>query len=476
MTRTRPDTAAPGAKLPADIWVLVSAAFIVAIGYGIIAPVLPQFAESFGLGVTAATIVVSSFAFFRLVSAPAGGRLVNRLGERPVYVTGLLIVAASTFAVALAQTYWQLLLFRALGGLGSTMFTVSAMALIIRLAPPSARARAAGRYATAFLLGNIFGPVVGGLMAGWGMRVPFLVYAVALVIAAAVVYFRLGRNERLLAAEQAAQDQADREPADRDHVTDGEDTGTAAAAPAAPQPAPSAAEPAAPEAPVAPDPAPAPAPDDPAPAEPTPDNPAPDRSVMRFREAWRDSAYRAALVSGAAHGWTSMGIRVAIYPLFALHVLGAGAAVSGLALTVFALGNTVAVAAVGRWADRLGRRPFILTGLLILGISTLALGFSASITMFFVLSVIAGIGAGLLNPSQQAAVADVVGSHRAGGVVLSRYQMAIDTGAIFGPIIAGLLAESMGYSAAFIASGIVVLIAFAVWLVGRETLPARAGT
>ncbi|MCK1803039.1 MFS transporter [Brevibacterium sp. R8603A2] len=452
MTRTRPDTTVPEAKLPADIWVLVSAAFIVAIGYGIIAPVLPQFAESFGLGVTAATIVVSSFAFFRLISAPAGGRLVNRLGERPVYVTGLLIVAASTFAVALAQSYWQLLLFRALGGLGSTMFTVSAMALIIRLAPPTARARAAGRYATAFLLGNIAGPVVGGLMAGWGMRVPFLVYAAALVAAAAVVYFRLGRNERLLAAEQAAQDQADRGPEDRDLVTDGGDTGTAAEAPAAPQPAPSAAEPT-------------------APAEP-----ASDRSVMRFREAWRDSAYRAALVSGAAHGWTSMGIRVAIYPLFALHVLGAGAAVSGLALTVFALGNTFAVAAVGRWADRLGRRPFILTGLLILGISTLALGFSASITMFFVLSVIAGIGAGLLNPSQQAAVADVVGNHRAGGIVLSRYQMAIDTGAIFGPIIAGVLAESMGYSAAFIASGVVVLIAFAVWLGGRETLPARAGT
>ncbi|QCP06373.1 MFS transporter [Brevibacterium sp. CS2] len=240
MTRTRPDSAVDEAKLPTDIWVLVAGAFIVAIGYGIIAPVLPQFAESFGLGVTAATIVVSSFAFFRLVSAPAGGRLVNRLGERPVYVTGLLIVAASTFAVALAQTYWQLLLFRALGGLGSTMFTVSAMALIIRLAPPTARARAAGRYATAFLLGNIAGPVVGGLMAGWGMRVPFLVYAAALVAAAAVVYFRLGRNERLLAAEQAAQDQDDREPAGRDQATDGGDTGTSAAAPAAPQPAPPA--------------------------------------------------------------------------------------------------------------------------------------------------------------------------------------------------------------------------------------------
>ncbi|WP_146000599.1 MFS transporter [Brevibacterium ihuae] len=441
MTRTRPDTAAPGATLPTDIWVLVAGAFIVAIGYGIIAPVLPQFAESFGLGVTAATIVVSSFAFFRLVSAPAGGRLVNRLGERPVYVTGLLIVAASTFAVALAQTYWQLLLFRALGGLGSTMFTVSAMALIIRLAPPSARARAAGRYATAFLLGNIFGPVVGGLMAGWGMRVPFLVYAVALVIAAAVVYFRLGRNERLLAAEAKAAAERAAEDADAEDGDAGPDPANETATGESPEP----------------------------------DTVDPDRSTMRFREAWQDSAYRAALVSVLAHGWTSMGIRVAIYPLFALHVLGAGAGVSGLALTVFALGNTVAVAAVGRWADRLGRRPFILTGLLIMGVSTIALGFSGSVAVFFVLSAIAGIGAGLLNPSQQAVVADVVGPHRAGGVVLSRYQMAMDTGAIFGPIIAGLLAESLGYSAAFAVSGAVVLLAFVVWLSERETLPAGEG-
>ena len=70
-------------------------------------------------------------------------------------------------------------------------------------------------------------------------------------------------------------------------------------------------------------------------------------------------------------------------------------------------------------------------------------------------------------------VADVVGPHRAGGVVLSRYQMAMDTGAIFGPIIAGLLAESLGYSAAFAVSGAVVLLAFGVWLSGRETLPSR---
>ncbi|MGO1399520.1 MAG: MFS transporter, partial [Brevibacterium yomogidense] len=193
--RNRSETAAP--PLPTDIWVLVSAAFIVAIGFGIIAPILPQFAASFDLGVTAASIVVSSFAFFRLVFAPMGGRLVDKLGERRVYVVGLLIVAASTYAVAAATTYWQLLLFRGLGGIGSTMFTVSAMALIIRIAPPKARGKATGAYASSFLFGNILGPVVGGMLAGLGMRIPFVIYATGLLLAAAVVWFRLERKPQL---------------------------------------------------------------------------------------------------------------------------------------------------------------------------------------------------------------------------------------------------------------------------------------
>ncbi|RAD64672.1 MFS transporter, partial [Burkholderia multivorans] len=140
-------------RLPTEIYVLVAAAFIVALGYGIIAPVLPQFAASFDFGVTAASIVVSSFALFRFVFSPTSGRLVDAFGERRIYITGLLIVAASTAAVAFAQNYWQLLVFRGLGGIGSTMFTVSAMALIIRLAPVDARAKASSPYAPAFLFG-----------------------------------------------------------------------------------------------------------------------------------------------------------------------------------------------------------------------------------------------------------------------------------------------------------------------------------
>ena len=90
-------------KLPRDIKVMLVAAFLIALGFGLVAPVLPQFATTFGVGNTEAAVIVAIFAFMRLVFAPAGGSLIGRLGERPVYVAGLLIVALSTAACAFAQ-------------------------------------------------------------------------------------------------------------------------------------------------------------------------------------------------------------------------------------------------------------------------------------------------------------------------------------------------------------------------------------
>ena len=97
-------TAPPRPPIPREIRVLIAAAFVIAIGFGLVAPVLPAYARSFDVGVAAASVIVSAFAFMRLVFAPAGGALITRLGERPVYLAGLLIVAASTGACALRQT------------------------------------------------------------------------------------------------------------------------------------------------------------------------------------------------------------------------------------------------------------------------------------------------------------------------------------------------------------------------------------
>ncbi len=391
------------AALPREIWVLVVASFVIALGFGLVAPALPQFARSFDVGVTAATVVVSSFAAMRLLFAPASGSLVQKLGERPVYITGLLIVALSTGACAFAASYWQLLVFRALGGIGSTMFTVSALGLLVRIAPPDARGRVSGLYATSFLMGNILGPLFGGALIGLGLRAPFLIYAVALLVAASVV------GISLRSSELARPDSGDGVP------------------------------------------------------------------VMRLRDALRSPVYRAALGSNFANGWVVFGVRVAMVPLFVVEALDEGEAFAGVALTAFAVGNALVLIKSGKLSDRFGRRPFVLAGLVVCGVSTIAMGFTESVVWFLITSFVAGMGSGLSNPSQQAAVADVVGSKARGGPVLATFQMVADVGAVIGPVAAGLLADRLSYSTAFAVTGVIMLAATLPWfVVGRPRVVEQA--
>ena len=189
----------PKPRLPREVWVLAAANFVDALGYGVVAPVLPQYARHFGVSIAAATFVITAFAIMRLAGAPPAGFLVQRLGERRVYISGLIIVALSTGACALADTYWQLLLFRSLGGVGSAMFTVSSLGLMIRISPPDARGRVSGLFSSGFMIGSVGGPILGALTAGLGLSAPFLIYGAALLVAAAVVFVSL-RNSAVIAS------------------------------------------------------------------------------------------------------------------------------------------------------------------------------------------------------------------------------------------------------------------------------------
>ncbi|WP_277453293.1 MFS transporter [Janibacter sp. DB-40] len=394
---TRAATVQERPPVPREILVLVAAAFVIAVGFGLISPVLPQFAQSFDVTVAAATVIVSAFAFFRLLFAPAGGALVTRLGERPVYLTGLVIVALSTGASAFAQSYWQLLVFRSLGGIGSTMFTVSAMALLVRMAPPVIRGKVSSMYGSAFLVGGVIGPVIGGLLGELGMRVPFVVYGIALLIAAGFVGVMLrGAHMR-------------------------------------------------------------------------PDPTRTELAPMTVREARHNSAYRAAMVSAFANGWTNFGVRVAVLPLFAVAVVGETWA-AGVALAVGAGATALTLQFSGRLADTVGRRPPIMVGLALSALGMGTMGLSGGLVLILVLSTVVGAGAGLLNPAQQASVADVVGNDRSGGKVLAGYQMCQDAGGIGGPILVGLVADYAGWGWAFALSGVISALAILPWLRAQETL------
>jgi DHA1 family tetracycline resistance protein-like MFS transporter len=388
-----------GPGLPRGIHVLAAAAFVIAIGYGLVAPALPAFARSFDVGLTAASAVVSAFALFRLGFAPVSGRLVGRIGELRTYLIGLGIVAASTGACAFAARYWQLLLFRSLGGIGSTMFTVASVSMLVRLAPPTMRGRASGLWATGFLLGNVTGPLVGGGLVVFGLRAPFVVYAGMLLVAMALTGLLLrGREEFSTAAGEQA-------------------------------------------------------------------------PLLTVRTALGHPAYRAALSAAFANGWAVFGVRVALVPLFVVEALGRTESWAGIALAVFAAGNAVTLVTAGRLADRRGRRPPILAGLAVSAAATAVLGLVPTLPLFLAVSLVAGLGSGLVNPPVNAAVADVVGSQARGGKVLAGFQMAADVCAIVGPLVAGAVAQVAGFGAAFGLTGLVGALALVLWLRAPETLP-----
>ena len=182
------------AELPDEVLALTGVSFSVALGFGIVAPVVPVFARSFHVSAFQASAVVSVFALMRFVSAGPSGWLVNRLGERTVLWSGLSIVALSSAMAGLSHSFEQLLVLRSLGGTGSSMFTVSAMSLLLRVTPSHHRGRAASRYQSGFLLGGIAGPAVGGLVVGISLRAPFFVYSATLLMAAVVASTMLPRR------------------------------------------------------------------------------------------------------------------------------------------------------------------------------------------------------------------------------------------------------------------------------------------
>ena len=192
-------------NLPREVAIVTTIAFCVALGYGIVAPVIPLFARSFHVSAFAASAVISLFAFMRFVSATPSGWLVNKFGERWVLGVGLSIVSISSAFAGMAQSYPQLLVLRALGGTGSAMFTVAAMSLLLHSVDPEHRGRATSLYQSGFLLGGLAGPLVGGLVVGISIRAPFFVYAGTLLLAVLTALITLPKIERKLQNESADQ-------------------------------------------------------------------------------------------------------------------------------------------------------------------------------------------------------------------------------------------------------------------------------
>jgi MFS family permease len=156
--------------------VLIAASAVDMIGFAMVLPLLPFYAEA--LHATPKTIgwIIASFSIAQLLSAPLWGRVSDRYGRRPALLIGLTASAIAYVVFGLAHTVAWLFLSRLVQGAGGGTTGV-AQAYVADSIPPAGRARALGWLSAATSLGVMIGPVVGSLAAHWGRAAPGFVAA-----------------------------------------------------------------------------------------------------------------------------------------------------------------------------------------------------------------------------------------------------------------------------------------------------------
>jgi MFS family permease len=139
--------------------------FIDLVGFGLVIPLLPFYAERFSASPQQVTVLLAVYSLMQMLTAPVWGRLSDRIGRRPVLMTSLSAAALAYLWLGFADALWMLFAARALAGAGAGNIA-AAQAYIADVTPPEKRARGMGMIGAAFGLGFIIGPALGGVVAG----------------------------------------------------------------------------------------------------------------------------------------------------------------------------------------------------------------------------------------------------------------------------------------------------------------------
>ncbi|HVF75578.1 MAG TPA: MFS transporter [Acidimicrobiales bacterium] len=169
------------------IWMCVALDLV---GFGIVLPILPLYAEEFGARALSATGLVAAFSAAQLVFSPIWGRLSDRVGRKPILVLSLAGTAVGSLLTGLAGSLTILFVGRVVDGISGASVSV-AQASVADIAPPEQRARLLGLLGAAFGLGFVAGPAIGALAALGDHRIPFFIAAALAAVNAVVAWRRL---------------------------------------------------------------------------------------------------------------------------------------------------------------------------------------------------------------------------------------------------------------------------------------------
>ena len=172
--------------------VIFTTVFIDLLGFGIVIPVLPFYAEGTQFNATPRTVglLFASYSVMQLIFSPILGRLSDRYGRRPILLASIIGTGIGFLILGIATTLWMLFLGRIIDGISGGNIS-TAQAYMADITTKEDRAKGMGLLGAAFGLGFIFGPAIGGILSRWGVHVPFLFAAGLSFANAALLYFTL---------------------------------------------------------------------------------------------------------------------------------------------------------------------------------------------------------------------------------------------------------------------------------------------
>ncbi|MED3623633.1 MFS transporter [Neobacillus thermocopriae] len=176
--------------------ILFAIMFLVMVGFGIIIPVLPFYAEEIGANPTELGLLMAVYSLMQLIFAPYWGRLSDRIGRKPVLMIGIGGLALSFFIQAISTELWMLFVARILGGLLSSANMPTAMAYVADITTEENRGKGMGIVGAAVGLGFVFGPAIGGIFSKISLSMPFYIASASSLVTLILVSFILKESKQ----------------------------------------------------------------------------------------------------------------------------------------------------------------------------------------------------------------------------------------------------------------------------------------
>lgn len=155
------------------LYILMLNIFIAIIGQGMVMPILPDYLKQFNQGGSAAGYLVAVFAAAQFIFSPIGGQLSDKYGRKKMILCGMSLTVASDFIFAISHELILLYIARFIGGIGLGIMIPSNLAYVADTTTRETRAKGMGYFSAAMNLGMVLGPGLGGLIARFGIRVPY---------------------------------------------------------------------------------------------------------------------------------------------------------------------------------------------------------------------------------------------------------------------------------------------------------------